>query len=154
MYARTSKNWTSHMPQNSLNRNICTRTWEVQTSRNPTQSFSLSVNRGLESDINGTVGFKLSRDWEKWCHIPDNNQPTCRTYKYILSSHWLTSSANGRWIKKLRKMNFSLSLDRHQTPANNKKSCCCKVCRKRAIFVGAPNLTTKENCGLSEPKPC
>ena len=24
-----------------------------------------------------------------------------------------------------------------------KKCCCCKVCRKRAIFVGAPNLTTK-----------
>ena len=35
-----------------------------------------------------------------------------------------------------------------------KTICCCKVCRKRAIFVGAPNLTTKENCGLSEPKPC
>ena len=35
-----------------------------------------------------------------------------------------------------------------------KKSCCCKVCRKRAIFAGAPNLTMKENCGLGESKPC
>ena len=34
------------------------------------------------------------------------------------------------------------------------KNCCCKVCRKRAIFVGTPNLTMKNNCGLGEPKPC
>ena len=27
-----------------------------------------------------------------------------------------------------------------------KKCCCCKVCRNRAIFVGVPNLTMKENC--------
>ena len=35
-----------------------------------------------------------------------------------------------------------------------KKSCCCKVCRKRTIFVGTPNSTMKEKCGLGEPKPC
>ena len=36
----------------------------------------------------------------------------------------------------------------------NKTICCCKVCRKRAIFVGGPNLTMKEKCGFGEPKPC
>ena len=34
------------------------------------------------------------------------------------------------------------------------KNGCCKVCRKSVIFVGAPNLTMKDNCGLGEPKPC